>query len=106
MRFLLDHDVPIEISRILTRAGHDVQLVAAALNPTALDQDVFNFAVDEGRILVSCNRDDFLGLARDRSHSGLIIVVRRRTRIAECAAMIRLIEKAGSQGLAGNVNFA
>ena len=96
----------MEIARVLTRAGHDVHLVSVALKRTAPDQEVLGCAIEKEWSLVTCNRDDFLGLVHDRPHSGLIIVVRRRTRIAECAAILRLIEKAGPQGLGGNVNFA
>jgi hypothetical protein len=35
-----------------------------------------------------------------------IIVIRRRTRAAERAALYRLLERAGETGLRGNVNFA
>ena len=65
-----------------------------------------NFATSNRLDLVTCNRDDFLILARGRLHSGLIIPICRKTRIAECAAVIRLIENFGETGLVGNINFA
>ena len=36
----------------------------------------------------------------------LIVLVRRKSRAAERAALVRLLEKTGEQGLAQNVNFA
>jgi hypothetical protein len=36
----------------------------------------------------------------------MIIVVRRRTRAAERAALLNLIERAGESGLTANINFA
>ena len=106
MRFFLDHDVPAEIGRVLRQAGHDIRTVADLLSPTASDEEVLDCAIAQGRILVTCNRDDFLQLVAGREHSGLIVLVRRRTRIAECSAIIRLLERAGGSGTDGNVNFA
>lgn len=60
----------------------------------------------ESMILVSCNRNDFLRLAKEKPHAGIIIVVRRRTRAAECAAVLRLLRDADSSGIRENVNFA
>ena len=106
MKVLLDHDVPVEINRVLKQAGHDIATVEGALVLTATDAEVFNFAVSAKRVLVTCNRDDFIEAAKGRQHAGLIVLIRRKTRIAECAALLRLIERAGSQGIDGNINFA
>lgn len=64
------------------------------------------YASAHGLILITCNRDDFLALAPTRPHSGLILLFRRKSRTAERAALVRLIEKAGAPGLSGNINFA
>jgi len=32
---------------------------------------------------LTCNRDDFLNLATTRPHQGIVIVIRRRTRVDE-----------------------
>jgi hypothetical protein len=45
-------------------------------------------------------------LARGVGHSGIIVVVRRKTRSAERAAIIALLERAGEGGILGNINFA
>jgi hypothetical protein len=58
------------------------------------------------RTLVTCNRDDFISLGSQRPHSGIIIVVRRRSRAPERAALLALIERATEAGLPGNINFA
>jgi hypothetical protein len=73
VNFLLDHDVPADLARVLIRAGHSAV---------------------------------FLRLSGERMHPGLVIVIRRRTRIAECAQVLRLLGRASGTGLAGNVNFA
>jgi len=106
VKFLLDHDVPADIERILVHRGHSVVTVRDVMPTTASDAEVFNAAQTGNQILVTCNRDDFLALAEKQGHAGLIILIRRRTRIAESAALLRLIERADMTGLTGNINFA
>jgi hypothetical protein len=36
----------------------------------------------------------------------MIILIRRKSRAQERAALIRLLDKAGESGLRGNINFA
>ena len=66
----------------------------------------FNSLTGQGQLLLTCNRDDFLELAATQPHHGIIIVIRRRTRAEERAALFRLLERAGQTGLQNNVNFA
>lgn len=70
------------------------------------DDEVFNFPRESESILIACNRDDFLRIASASPHYGLVIVVRRRTRGQEKAALLRLMERAGEIGLRHNINFA
>jgi hypothetical protein len=67
---------------------------------------VLDFSFVRGCILITCNRDDFLRLAQVKAHHGIIIVVRRRTRAAERAPFLSLIERAGPAGLFANINFS
>jgi predicted nuclease of predicted toxin-antitoxin system len=106
MRFLLDQDVPIDVSYSLVQLGHQVVLLREVLDPLAEDAQVIEYAFQNGWILVTCNRDDFLELAQGKPHAGLIILIRRRSRAAERAALIRLIDKAGEDGVRTNINFA
>ena len=106
MKFLLDHDVPEGLSYLLEQLGHDVTLLRKALPEDASDEAVLHFADDHGCLLLTCNRDDFLHLATKKPHHGIVIVIRRRTRAAERAALFRLLERAGEPGLQDNVNFA
>ena len=106
MTFLLDHDVPADIARVLIQAGHAVHIVKDVLSPTASDEEVFSYAIAHGFVLITCNRDDFLRLARNQDHPGIVILIRRRRRIAECAAVVKLLERAGATGIEGNINFA
>ena len=79
MRFLLDEDVNRVVAH--TARGLDLDVVSVhELDRRGLsDQDQLEFAVVEGRILVTRNRDDFIRLTvsfyqAGRAHSGLIIV--------------------------------
>ena len=56
--------------------------------------------------MITCNRDDYLALARSHPHAGVILLIRRRTRVAERAALVQLLDKAGESGIANNINFA
>lgn len=106
MRFFLDHDVPVEIGRVLRREGHEVIELREALPVMAVDSEVFDCAREHGLFLVTCNRDDFLSLAASHPNPGLIILIRRRTRQAECGHLLGLLERAGEEGIRRNVNFA
>ena len=111
MKFLLDHDVPDEVEQLLRYWGFDAQRLREVLPITAADKLVFEQARQTQRIIVSCNRDHFLHLAREalQTHSpfpGLIILIRRRTRQAECAHLLSLLRRAGENGIVGNINLA
>ena len=106
MKFLLDHDVPDDLSYLLEQLGHEVTLLRKALPGDSSDDAVLQIGYEAGCILLTCNRDDFLNLAATRPHHGVVIVIRRRTRAEERAALFRLLERAGESGLRNNINFA
>jgi len=83
-----------------------VTLLRKALPENTSDEAVLQLAHERGCVLLTCNRDDFLSLATRKPHCGIIIVIRRRTRAAERAALFRLLGRAGETGLQDNVNFA
>jgi len=106
VRFFLDHDIPVETARVLRREGHEVTELREVLPVTASDSDVLNYAHDHGWVLVTCNRDDFLALVATQPNPGLIVLIRRRSRQAECGNLLTLLAHAGVDGIVGNVNFA
>ena len=106
MKFLLDHDVPDDLSYLLEELNHEVTLLRKALPGNSSDEAVLQFAHERGCLLVTCNRDDFLHLSRTNPHHGIVIDIRRRTRADERAALFRLLERAGENGLRNNVNFS
>lgn len=106
MKFLFDHDVPDELGYFLSQLGHEVGRLREELLTDTPDAEVLAHAVRREWLLITCNRDDFLKLASAQTHAGIIILIRRRSRVAERAALLRLLERAGSEGLGGNINFA
>lgn len=106
MTFFLDHDVPEELSYSLEALGHGVVRLRDVMPPTATDEEVLHRAASHRDVLITCNRDDFLGLAKARPHAGIIILIRRRTRVAERVALVNLLDRAGEAGIVGNINFA
>ena len=111
MRFFLDHDVPEEVCQLLLFWRHDTQRLRDALPISTPDTRVFEYAQEQRRIIVSCNRGDFLALAKQaiagaRPFADLIILIRRRSRQAECAHLLSLLRRAGESGLTRNINLA
>jgi len=106
VKFFLDHDVPAELGRMLRLKGHEVQILHEVLPQTTDDLPALRHAAGNGMVVVTCNRRDFLHLAQTEPHVGMIILVRRKSRLAECAAVLRLLDKAGESGIRNNINFA
>ena len=63
-------------------------------------------AHEQNAVLITCNRDDFLSLAKSKPHSGIVVLIRRQTRGAECGHFLRLLHASGENGLRNNINFA
>ena len=106
MRFLLDHDRP---RRYRVFAGDTWPRGAQATRGFAEDRagpGHLRLAGERDCVLITCNRDDFLAIAGQVPNAGLVILIRRRTRAQERAALVRLLDNAGESGLRGNINFA
>ncbi len=106
MKFLLDHDVPDDASFALEAMGHEVVKLRELLPVTTPDDQVLRLAGERGALLITCNRDDFLAAAGRVPHHGIIILIRRKSRAQERAALVRLVDSAGKPGLRDNINFA
>jgi predicted nuclease of predicted toxin-antitoxin system len=106
VRFFLDHDVPAEVAHVLRREGHEVTELRAVLPVTVADLEALQYASQHGLFVVTCNRDDFLVLVATHSNPGLIILIRRRSRQAECGNLLALLRGAGEDGITNNINFA
>lgn len=107
MKFLCDHDVATDVARVLRARGYTVVELRDELPPDTSDVAVWAHACAQGSILITCNRADFLALATSTpTHPGVILLFRRRTHQAEASRLLTLLQRAGEQGLANNVNFA
>jgi len=106
VKLLFDHDVPDDTAYGLWAQGHEVFKLRNLIDPRTKDEDVLRFAAENNYVLITCNRDDFLAAAETIPHAGLIILIRRRTRLRERVALFRLLEKAGEAGIRNTINYA
>lgn len=106
MIFLLDHDAPDDLAFSLEALGHQAFCLRDILPKETEDESILAHAYKQGWILITCNRDDYLTLAKIKSHNGIIILLRRKSRVAERAALVRLLDRAGESGIRNNINFA
>jgi predicted nuclease of predicted toxin-antitoxin system len=106
VKFLLDHDVPDDVAFSLEALGHVVIKLREVVPTTTSDDDVLRLAGERSCLLITCNRDDFLAAATSIAHHGIIILIRRKSRALERAALVHLLDSAGESGLTGNINFA
>lgn len=78
-RFYTDEQFPFPVVRFLRAFGHDVLTVQEAgnANQGIPDEDVLAFAIDDNRIILTLNRDDFIALHRlQPDHTGIIVCTR------------------------------
>ena len=64
---------------MLRQLGHTVVLLREVLPNTTPDSEVFAYAAARQLVMVTCNRDDFVALARTQPHCGLIVLFRRKS---------------------------
>jgi predicted nuclease of predicted toxin-antitoxin system len=106
VNLLFDHDVPDDTAYGLSAQGHQVFRLRDLIDPQTPDEEVLHYAAEHDFILVTCNRDDFLAAARTIRQAGIIVMIRRAARVRERGALMRLLDKAGEQGIRENINFA
>jgi predicted nuclease of predicted toxin-antitoxin system len=106
MTFLFDHDTPDDVAYSLETLGHHVVRLREVLPVDSSDAAILAQAQAQGWVVITCNRDDFLALGEIQPHAGIIVLVRRKTRVAERAALVRLLDAAGESGVRNNINFA
>jgi predicted nuclease of predicted toxin-antitoxin system len=63
VKFLLDHDVPEDLTYLLQELGHEFLRLREVLPQEATDSLVLQFAHERGCLLLTCNRDNFIQLA-------------------------------------------
>ena len=77
VKLYLDHDISYPIAEQLRARGHDVIGAWEAGNVELSDQAQLEYAVGQGRVLVTCSTQDFAPLYLEwwnagRHHSGII----------------------------------
>ena len=68
MKFLLDQDVPEDLTYLLRELNHEVLRLRDVLPPEAADSAVLKFADEHDCLVMTCNRDDFIKLAETQHH--------------------------------------
>jgi predicted nuclease of predicted toxin-antitoxin system len=106
LKLFFDHDVPGHLSFLLRSLDHEGTFLRQVLPIETEDSRILQFAFNHQMLLLTCNRRDFLKLAETQEHCGIILVIRRETRVAERSALLHLLQQAGESGLIGNINFA
>ena len=106
MTFFLDHDVPHDLTYCLRTLGHEVVVLRDVLPVQADDATVIRYAAERKFVILTCNREDFISEAQNVAHAGIILLFRRKTRAAERASLIKLLDRADEAGIIGNINFA
>jgi hypothetical protein len=93
VRLMLDaHVLGPRVGRSLSEMGHDVRAVDQERELERLpDEQLFELAVSDGRILVTHNVGDFLRILKERlpakSHAGLVLIP-RSIRLEDFGAII------------------
>ena len=79
MKLYLDEDISPKVSEILRKKGMDAVSAHDADMLQMSDEEQLTFAADDGRVMVTRNRNDFITLTVQffedlKPHNGLIIV--------------------------------
>ena len=106
MTFLLDHDTPDDLTYSLEGLGHKVVYLRNVLSKRTPDPEILAYANQEGFVVITCNRDDYLALGRTVPHQGINILLRKKTRVDERAALVHLLDRADDSAISNNINFA
>lgn len=81
MKFLADVNIPLPLIKLLKKMGHDVQ--DARVNyPSAKDSELIKIAQDEGRIILTRDKD-FLELRRYPQFKTPLIFIRLQNQSTE-----------------------
>ena len=76
MRFLIDNALSPAVGEALASAGHDAVHVRSLQMHAASDEDIFDLAAREGRVVVSADTDFGTLLAARKSASPSVILFR------------------------------
>jgi len=91
MKFLVDNSLSPIIARKLTEHGHDARHLHDYQRPDAADDEVFNLARREGRILISSDADFGAMLALKEWQGPSLILLRGEPRRPEAQVELLLL---------------
>jgi predicted nuclease of predicted toxin-antitoxin system len=98
LRLLLDEMYPSSVARELRARGHDVVSVHDEPGRGTPDDDVLDYACEEGRAVVTENVRDYRPLADARiaaggSHRGLVLTTEKRWPRSNVGALIAAFDQ-------------
>jgi predicted nuclease of predicted toxin-antitoxin system len=106
VKLYLDEDISPKVSVILRQKGMDAVSAHETRMLEASDEEQLSFAVAEGRVMVTRNRDDFITLTVQffedlKPHRGLIIIPHTipGSEFSQIATLLVKISKDYPQGL-------
>ncbi len=82
MRFLVDNALSPVVAELLQEAAHDAEQVRDRGMQAATDEEIFDLAVREGRVIVSADTDFGTLLALRRTAEPSIVIFRRLAAVA------------------------
>ncbi len=75
-KFYANENFPLDLVQELRQLDYDVltSYDAGQANQSISDEEVLNFANEQGRVVITLNREDFISLHKQgQKHSGIII---------------------------------
>jgi predicted nuclease of predicted toxin-antitoxin system len=98
MKLLLDEHLSPDIAEALRTRGHDVVSVLEIGLEGKSDQVIWRRAIVEGRVVVTYDKGDFLGLYRlffqeGIHHPGVVIISNRTIPSSDLGGLIRALER-------------
>lgn len=102
IKFLLDADISPQVAEGCRDRGVDIRSVSEVMFVDTPDEDIFQRALKEGWIIVTCNNGDFALLLADALRQGLevpgVVFVNGRTiRRSDFGGLIRALVKLSGQ---------
>jgi predicted nuclease of predicted toxin-antitoxin system len=105
LRVYLDEDVDVLLAPLLAAHGVDGVTTLAAGNLRRPDEEQLSFALQESRVIITHNRNDFENLAiawwgQQRDHAGIVLAIRRSDTyelLRHILPVLHLFDQAGWQ---------